>query len=439
MITQTDLAQRVGPILTDGTPVRDLVDFDKHEISMRVNHDPELHRLELARVFARSWIALGHESDIPNHGDFMQRYHGEDRIIITRASDGKVHALLNVCAHRGMEVCWADDGNQTQFKCPYHGWVFDNSGSLLGAPFEQEMYGDWDKSQYGLREGRVELRHGFVFVNFDENAVSLEEWLGDMAFYYDHNFAGVEWEPVGGQAFRWKFNGNWKTISDQNAGDMYHVAGAHRAIAEIGFMPPGMLDSQIDCVKIEFSGHGHNAFSLNPMGRPSNDDDLVANPLGDVDVKTGDAKYAFDDRSWVLFLFPTNQTSGGKMMSGSDGKEYRTANLATYMPSGTGAMEYRPMSYVEKGTPEDVRAMIRKQTPIMTTMLGDDADLVRSITQNARGAVAQQETMKYNAWRGEHKPDGWPGPGTVYAGYSRDETNWDFWSKWFNMLTDEEA
>ena len=237
MITQTDLAKRVGPILTDGTAVRDLVDFDKHEISMRVNNDPALHRLELARVFARSWIALGHESEIPNHGDFVQRYHGEDRSSSRRATDGKVHALLNVCAHRGMEVCWADEGNQTQFKCPYHGWVFDNSGSLLGAPFEQEMYGDWDKSQYGLREGRVELRHGFVFVNFDRNAVSLEEWLGDMACYYDHNFAGVEWEPVGGQAFRWRFNGNWKTISDQNAGDMYHIAGAHRAIVEIGFMP----------------------------------------------------------------------------------------------------------------------------------------------------------------------------------------------------------
>ena len=47
--------------------------------------------------------------------------------------------------------------------------------------------------------------------------------------------------------------------------------------------------------------------------------------------------------------------------------------------------------------------------------------------------------MKYNVWRGERKPEGWPGPGTVYAGYSCDETNWDFWSKWFNMLTDDEA
>jgi phenylpropionate dioxygenase-like ring-hydroxylating dioxygenase large terminal subunit len=436
MLTQTDLAKRVGPILADGTAVRDLVDFDKHEIALRVNHDPELHRLELTRVFARSWIALGHASEIPDHGDFVLRYHGEDSVILTRAADGSVHALLNVCAHRGMEVCWADEGHQTQFKCPYHGWVFDNGGNLLGAPFEQEMYGDWDKSQYGLREGRVELRHGFIFVNFDEHAPTLDDWLGDMAWYHDYCFEGVDWEPVGGQAFRWKFHGNWKTISDQNAGDLYHIAGAHKALAEIGFAPN--LEAQIDAVKIEFPGHGHNAFSLNPMTRPADTKEL-AETMGETVVGEGDGKYAFEGRGFILFLFPMNQTGSGTMMSATDGKEYRTANLANFMPTGPGTMEYRPLSLVEKGTPEDVRDMVRKTTALITTLLGDDADMVRSITKSAGGAVGGTATMKYNAWRGENKPKHWPGPGTVYAGFSRDETNWDFWSKWFSMLTDDEG
>ena len=433
MLTASDLASRVGPLLPDGTAIRDLVDFEKREISMRVNNDPALHRLELSKLFARSWIPLGHASEVPNVGDYVLRYHGEDSVILTRAEDGSVNALLNVCAHRGMEVCWGDEGNQTIFKCPYHGWAYDNAGSLIGAPFQQEMYGDWDKSKYGLRKGRVVLRHGFVFVNFDLEAPSLDDWLGDMAWYYDRSFEGVEWEPVGGQAFRWKFHGNWKTISDQNAGDLYHIAGAHRSLAEIGFAPN--LESQIDCVKIEFPGLGHNAFGLNPMDGPSSEVEL-ATSMGSVQVDSND-KYRFEGRNFILFLFPIVQTSAGKTAS-SDGKEYRTANLSTFMPTGPGTMEYRPQSFCEKGTPDDVRNMVRKTMPLITTMLGDDADMVRSITKSAVGALGQQETMKYNAFRGENKPAAWPGPGRVYAGFSRDETNWDFWQRWFEMLTEED-
>jgi hypothetical protein len=58
---------------------------------------------------------------------------------------------------------------------------------------------------------------------------------------------------------------------------------------------------------------------------------------------------------------------------------------------------------------------------------------------SSAGRSLGRATMKYNAWQGENKPKNWPGPGTVYAGFSRDETNWDFWSKWFSMLTHDEG
>jgi phenylpropionate dioxygenase-like ring-hydroxylating dioxygenase large terminal subunit len=425
MLTATDLAKRIGPLLPDGTAIRDLIDFEKREISMRVNHDPDLHNLELKRVFARSWIVLGHESEIPNPGDFVTRYHGEDLLILTRTKAGDVSALLNVCAHRGMEICWADEGNQAQFKCPYHGWVYDGTGNLLGAPFEQEMYGDWDKSQYGLRRARLEVRHGLLFVNFDEQAPPLDEWLGDMGWYLDHAFGGVEWEPIGGQAFRFKFHGNWKTIADQNAGDLYHIASAHRALQELEFSDN--LESQIDCVKVEFPGLGHNAFGLNPQDQSG----------AGIDVHY-DAKYQFEGRSFILFLFPINQLGGGVAPS-LDGGSWRLGNIATFMPTGPGTMEYRPIALVEKDTPEEVREMTRRTQMLITGMLIDDADMVSSITRNARGAMGSSAVMRYNAHREETRPDGWPGPGRVYAGFSRDDTNWDFWKRWFDLLTDDDS
>src|SRR5271156_273432 len=119
MLTQQDLAERVGPVLSDGTPLRELVDFDKREVSMRVLSDPEIYRLELKRIFARSWGLVAHESEIPAAGDFVLRSIGADPVIVTRDAAGKVNVLLNVCSHRGMEICWADEGNAPTFKCPY--------------------------------------------------------------------------------------------------------------------------------------------------------------------------------------------------------------------------------------------------------------------------------------------------------------------------------
>jgi hypothetical protein len=151
-----------------------------------------------------------------------------------------------------------------------------------------------------------------------------------------------------------------------------------------------------------------------------------------------DAKYKFEGRGFILFLFPINQL-GGAPVPGIDGRTWRTANIATFMPSGPGTMEYRPIALVEKGTPEEVREMVRRNQPLITTLLADDADMVSSITRNARGALGAGQVMRYNAVKGENRPAGWPGPGTVYAGFSRDETNWDFWKRWFTMLTDDEA
>src|SRR5882757_10967550 len=227
-------AVRTGPTLRDGSTIGDLVDLDRREVMMRVLSDPEVYRLELERIFARAWIAVAHVSELPDTGDFVLRYIGEDKVIVTRTAKGDVSVLLNVCAHRGFEVCWADEGNATSFKCPYHGWAFDGSGNLLGAPLEKEMYGEWDKTQYGLRRARVEVRAGFVFATFDTSSRSLDEWLGTAGWYIDQG--GHEDRIPLGPPMRFHVQGNWKTFMDQGAGDNYHVLSLHRALREIGIL-----------------------------------------------------------------------------------------------------------------------------------------------------------------------------------------------------------
>src|SRR5437763_1660539 len=162
-----DELSRSGPVLRDGTPLSELGDPDRYEVSLRLLSDPEVYRLELEHLFARNWIMLGHESEVANPGDYVMRHIGEDPVILTRASDGELHVLLNVCTHRGMMICRAEGGKGTQFRCPYHGFTFTNTGRFLGAPAASEqMWGDTPKEELGLRKARVETYAGMVFANW---------------------------------------------------------------------------------------------------------------------------------------------------------------------------------------------------------------------------------------------------------------------------------
>ncbi|MEE8519240.1 MAG: Rieske 2Fe-2S domain-containing protein [Dehalococcoidia bacterium] len=95
--------------------VKKLVDAEHGLIDRSIFVDPAIYELELERIFARCWLALGHESQIPSPNDFVSAYMGEDPIILCRDSDGVIRAFLNMCRHRGNRVCRADQGNASTF------------------------------------------------------------------------------------------------------------------------------------------------------------------------------------------------------------------------------------------------------------------------------------------------------------------------------------
>ena len=90
--------------LSDGTTIDELINVQTREVSMRLLSDHEIYKLEMERIFAKTWLLLGHETEIPNAGDFVVRDMGEDQVIVSRDRKGDVHVLLNVCPHRGMRL-----------------------------------------------------------------------------------------------------------------------------------------------------------------------------------------------------------------------------------------------------------------------------------------------------------------------------------------------
>ena len=95
----------------------------------------EIYRQEQEQVFARAWLFIGHESQIPKPGDYLTSSMGEESVILCRDQTGRIHVFLNSCRHRGMKVCRYDEGNTTVFTCPYHGWSYGTDGRLVGVPF----------------------------------------------------------------------------------------------------------------------------------------------------------------------------------------------------------------------------------------------------------------------------------------------------------------
>ena len=159
-------------------------------IPAHIYNDDEIFALERDRVFGRAWIFVAHESEIPEPGDYVVRRVLQDSFIITRDEQGTVRAHFNMCLHRGMQVCRAEMGNASHFRCPYHGWSYRNDGRLVGLPFHQDAYGGdagfRRADQRLLPAPRLDSCNGLIFICLDLQAGELTDYLGDFRFYLDY-------------------------------------------------------------------------------------------------------------------------------------------------------------------------------------------------------------------------------------------------------------
>lgn len=212
--------------------IRDVVNEDATLIGRRAWTDPEIYALEKRAIFGRSWLFLGHESQIRSPGDFVQAYMCETPILLARGPEGGIHASINSCSHRGLPVCRADHGKAKGFVCPYHNWSYDVTGRLRSIPQERQVATPPDKSRLGLKKvPRLESWNGLVFGSFDEEIEPLDDYLGDMKFYlgafFDRFPEGIEFV---GAPQRWVIQANWKLPVENQLGDVNHGPFLHASI-----------------------------------------------------------------------------------------------------------------------------------------------------------------------------------------------------------------
>lgn len=231
--------------------------------------DPEIYAAELENIWYRTWVYVGHESEVPEPNDYVLKSIGPQPVIMSRDKQGQIHLLLNRCTHRANLVCDAQKGNSGAFRCPYHGWTFANDGRLLGYPFNQGYGGREKKKELGLgRVARVASYRGFVFGSFAEEGPTLEEHLGAAAEALDRvsnqSPEGEVQLTAGWLQHRAKCN--WKMILE-NETDGYHPQFVHSSIFEVAGSRIGDLYAEASDAVCRDLGQGHTENDLRPEFR----------------------------------------------------------------------------------------------------------------------------------------------------------------------------
>src|SRR5260221_175708 len=154
------------------------------EVHRDVYIDEEVFQLEMEHLFANTWVYVGHDSQVPNPGDYYGTTVGTQPILMVRHTDNTVRVLHNRCPHKGTRITTETCGNTGKFfRCPYHAWTFRTDGTLRQIPLSKG-YDNAGLNDSHAAKGMNPVRHvhnyrGFVFAKLSDTGLGFEEFFGE--------------------------------------------------------------------------------------------------------------------------------------------------------------------------------------------------------------------------------------------------------------------
>lgn len=419
-------------------------------VPINIYNDEEIYRLELERIFLRNWIFLAHESEIPKVGDYVQRSIGQDSFIVVRDNQGKIQVHLDVCRHRGARLCVGDRGNTEVFRCPYHGWTYDMEGNLTGVPNRIQAYQGLKLDEWGLINApRVESYRGLVFACLDPEIKSLEDYLGDFRWYLDiHLGLSPEGMEVIGDPHRWNVNADWKSGSDNFAGDSYHTQSLHRSILEIGLASKsaaGSGGSPNDIHVTECGGHSTSIRRNDPgsvyyWGYPEE----LHMTFSKSDLSFEQRELAERSVVHTGTIFPNLSLIH---IGGTDDPAKPIAawfSLRQWQPRGPGKMEAWSWTLVPKEASKEYKQRAHRVAVANFSPSGnfeqDDVVVWAGVARAGRGAYASHIGLHLNFQMGmegmsqARQMTDWVGPGVVYDSNLEEGVQRTFFNSWLKSM-----
>jgi phenylpropionate dioxygenase-like ring-hydroxylating dioxygenase large terminal subunit len=399
-------------------------------------------------------VFLAHESEIPAPGDYVVRRVLADSFIVARDESGTVRVMFNMCLHKGMQVCRAELGNASHFRCPYHAWTYRNDGRLVGLPFHEEAYGGEDgfarQGQSLLPAPAMDSYNGLIFISLRPDPPGLRDWLGDFAFYLNfytrQSPSGIELR--GPQ--RWRVKANWKIGAENFAGDSYHTPHTHASVVEIGlFREPKASKRKEGALYLAGPGSG-TTYKLPPGGTFDEQLAYVGYPAEMIGVMAqawtdGQRRLVEQDGFMVsaATLFPNLSLVHNWPVIDETGKVAPFISLRQWQPVSERETEVLSWFAVDAGAPEEFKRQSYRAYLMCFGSSGmfeqDDVENWVSITDMAGGSMARR--LRLNSRMGLTSDDkpikpplaGFSGPGTAYQGFG--EFNQRHWlARWADYL-----
>lgn len=340
---------------------RDMVDLVNGEISRDIFVNDDIYEQELEKIFSRAWLYVGHESQVKNPGDFFVSRMGEESVILVRDTSGEVRVFLNSCAHRGMKVCRYDSGNTRAFKCPYHAWTYKTDGTLLAVQdYDNAYQPPFDKSEWGLVPvAKVASYMGLIWATWNENAPSIEDYLGGATFGFDNGMCAWDGSdaPVEllGTTQKWKVPCNWKFVAENFAGDWLHGV-SHRSVDMVKLGPSGDVGRRDDYGQLIVTAYpeGHGMlYSVYP-NQETRTEYAMHKPTSE-----------YYQEQWTRRLKNKGDLAGtcpmvGTIFPNMSFHSQQPRTLLMSHPNGPNETEMWRNYYVDANAPEEVKQFLRE-------------------------------------------------------------------------------
>jgi phenylpropionate dioxygenase-like ring-hydroxylating dioxygenase large terminal subunit len=381
------------------------LDIEEGVVGREVFVSEKVYQREQEEIFARAWLLVGHESLIPNPGDFFASRMGEESVLLTRDRQDKIHVFLNSCPHRGMKVCRYDEGNSKVLECPYHGWGFSLDGKLAAIPHEKAYADKLERDKWGLTEvAKLANYKGSIWATWDPAAPEFLDYLGEAVTHLDAVLDSRDGRPGGSEVLpgiqKFIVPSNWKFGAENFVGDVYHNH-SHKSVDMVGIGPSGKgrrdeeeLTTKKNILRCWNIPMGHGGVSSLQL------DDYPYTPIYR-DYPEIDA--------WFRHCYEQKQKRLGKKsrLVGSVGTIFPNMSLhATqprsifvWHPHGAGHMELWRFYLVDKDTPANVRDVLRQYYMRYSGPAGmteqDDMENWNYATAASRGVIARRRPYNY--------------------------------------------
>ncbi len=348
--------------------LKGLVDVERGIISREIFVSDQIYQQELERIFARAWLFIGHESQIPKPGDYLTSSMGEESVILCRDRAGRIRVFLNSCRHK------------------------DAYGAQL------------DRSQWGLVEvARMENYKGTIWATWDASAPPFSEYLGGYKLYLDlllDSWDGREGgtEAIGG-IHKWLIPCNWKFPAENFSGDRYHGV-SHRSVDMVGIGPSGkgrrdmQERNEARWLDVSFPELGHSMIAFlrkhdSPLAPAYQDAPIVADYFRHCE----EARRRRRGEYWRLFGGP------GTMFPNASPLARQPRTLAVWHPRGPHQTEVWRWYFVDADAPVEVKDFLRHYYIRYSGPSGlteqDDMENWNYAHKASRGTIARQYPYNY--------------------------------------------